>query len=221
MLRLHRQYFDNVRPETFFSDMSEKDWIIILEDSSEIVGFSTLQVFRADVRGRERVFLFSGDTIVDRKHWLNSKLAGSFGHFMLRLLDEFPDTPLYWFLISKGYRTYRFLPVYFREFFPVHDKDTPPEYSDLIAAAATQRFNGAYDINSGLIRAGAQGDRLKPGMCDVPHGRETDPHVQFFLDKNPGYAAGDELACIANISKENLNRFAWRVIEQTKVTWHD
>ena len=45
-------------------------------------------------------------------------LAGSFGHFMLRMLKEHRGTPVYWFLISKGYRTYRFLPVFFNRFYP-------------------------------------------------------------------------------------------------------
>jgi len=112
MFRLHRRFFDNVSRETFDRDMGEKDWVILLRNGAEeIAGFSTLQIIRLRVAGRDRLFLFSGDTVVDHAHWQDSKLAGSFGRFMLRLVEEAQDVPAYWFLISKGDRTYRFLPV--------------------------------------------------------------------------------------------------------------
>lgn len=200
MLLLHGRYFSNVHPDTFFSDMNAKDWVIVLRDRGSIAGFSTLQVLRLPIDGVERMFLFSGDTIVDRAHWQDSTLAGCFGHFMLKLMAEHAGRPLYWFLISKGYRTYRFLPVYFKSFYPVHDRRTPPEYAALIRAVATHKFGDAYDARAGVVRLGSRTDRLKPEMCEVPESRRDDPHVRFFLERNPGYSMGDELACIADIS---------------------
>jgi hypothetical protein len=221
MFALHSRYFSNVRRETFFRDMAEKDWVIILRDGREIVGFSTLQLIPLRVQGADRLFLFSGDTIVDRAHWRDSTLAGSFGHFMLRLIDEHPATPLHWFLISKGYRTYRFLPVFFNRFYPVHSGATPPADAELLRAVATCKFGAAYDPQCGLVRLDGQKDRLRPEMCEIPDGRAQDPHVRFFLERNPTYFMGDELACLAEISRANLNRYAWRVIEQARVAWDE
>ena len=221
MFQLHCRYFCNVRRETFFHDMSGKDWIILLHNAQELVGFSTLQVIRLPVVGVERVFLFSGDTVVDLAHGQDSTLAGCFGHFMLRLMAENGSTPLYWFLISKGYRTYRFLPVYFKKFYPVHDHAMPPDYVALLQAVATHKFGDTYDARTGLVRLAGSKDRLRPEMCDVPESRLSDPHVRFFLEHNPDYAAGDELTCLADISRENLNKYAWRVIEHTAVTWDE
>jgi hypothetical protein len=221
MFLLHSKYFCNVDRKTFFDDMNEKDWIIILQKEQAIVGFSTLKVIRISVDNVERIYLFSGDTIVDPAYWQESKLAGSFGHFMLRLLIEHKDKSLYWFLISKGYRTYRFLPVYFKRFYPVFDHATPHEYTNLIHAVASYKFNGSYDGQTGLIRHGGQKDRLKAEMCVVPESRRSDPHVRFFLEKNPGYHLGDELACIADISEGNFNTYARRVIKSTTVVWDE
>ena len=221
MLLLHGRYFCNVRRETFFKDMQEKDWVIVLQDAGELVGFSTQQVYRLEVAGVERVFLFSGDTLVEREHWQDSKLAGCFGHLMLRLMADYPQTPIYWLLISKGYRTYRFLPVYFKRFHPTFSEETPPERAELIEAVASAKFGDAFDAASGIVCLGEQGDRLNPEMSAIPEGREADPHVGFFLARNPAFAEGDELVCLADISEENLNKFAWRVIERTTVAWHE
>jgi hypothetical protein len=221
MFLLHSRYFCNVHRDTFFRDMNGKDWVIILHDARDLVGFSTLQVLRLPVEGIERVFLFSGDTVVDLAHGQDSTLAGCFGHFMLRLMAENGGTPLYWFLISKGYRTYRFLPVYFKKFHPVHDRPTPPDYAALLQTVAAHKFGDAYNKHTGLIHLGGRNDRLRPEMCDIPESRRGDPHVRIFLEHNPEYAAGDELACLADISRENLNKYAWRVIEHTAVTWDE
>lgn len=221
MFLLHASYFSNVRRDTFHADMNAKDWVIILRSGGSIVGFSTQQVLRLPVDGIDRMFLFSGDTIIDREHWQDSTLAGCFGHVMLKLMVEHADTPLHWFLISKGYRTYRFLPVFFNRFYPAFDRPTPPDCAALIRAVADHKFGDAYDVQAGLVRAKGEKDRLKPEMCHVPLSRRNDPHVRFFLERNPGYADGDELACIAEISRENLNKLAWRVIEHTTVTWDE
>jgi hypothetical protein len=58
-------------------------------------------------------------------------------------------------------------------------------------------------------------------MCDVPEARRKDPNVHFFLEKNPAYCLGDELACIADVARENLNRCAWRAIRNTVVDWNE
>jgi len=220
MFLLYNRYFSNVSLTSFLHDMNEKDWVIQLRNGPNIVGFSTLQVLRLPVGGAERIFLFSGDTIVDQVHWQSSALAGSFGHFMLRLMADYECHPLYWFLISKGYRTYRFLPVYFKSFYPAYDRVTPPDYGALLHGVASRKFGHAYDAQHGLIRSTGQKEHLKPELCEIPESRRKDPHVRFFLEKNPAYCLGDELACIADIARENLNKYAWRVIENTAVEWN-
>jgi hypothetical protein len=221
MFRLHDRHFCNVRSAAFFQDLAEKDWVILLIDKGDLAGFSTLKLIRLPVAGADRLFLFSGDTIVDPAHWQNSTLAGCFGHFMLRTLSENPVTPIYWFLITKGYRTYRFLPVYFNHFYPAWNQPTPPPYAELLHAAASHKFGDAYNPHTGLIHHQEARDRLRPALCNIAPSRLQDPHVRFFLERNPNYHAGDELACIADISRDNLNRYAWRVIEKTAVQWNE
>ena len=221
MFRLHSTHFCSVHRDIFFRDMNEKDWVILLRDGQYIVGFSTLQVIHLSVDHLTRAFIFSGDTIVDPAHWHDSKLAGSFGLFLLRQIAEHPDTPLHWFLISKGYRTYRFLPVYFKRFFPIFNRPTPPEYERLISAIAVFKFNNSYDRQTGLIRPPGCCDHLNPKLATVSSSRSKDPHVRFFLEKNPHYYKGDELACLADISRDNLNKYAWRVIRNTQVVWDE
>jgi hypothetical protein len=220
LLDLHRRYYANVKRESFHHDLCEKDWVILLRDQdSHVVGFSTVQEIHLDVEGSDRRFLFSGDTIVQPDYWFSSSLAGAFGQLMLRRLSHDPGTPLYWFLISKGYRTYRYLPVYFREFGPSCLGTPSPHLQRLLEHVARVQFGEHFDPKTGIIKFNRQHDCLRPELCDVSDRRAQNRHIRFFLDRNPGYARGDELACIAEISEDNLRPTAFRAIKAASVEW--
>lgn len=219
MFGLHARHFVNVRRERFMADLDEKDWIILLlKRRGGIAGFSTQKLMQPLDAGGAARFLFSGDTIVEREHWNTPFIAGCFGHLMLKMMDLYGEDDLYWFLISKGFRTYRFLPVFFKRFWPASDRETPPAMAALLAAAATRRFGDAFDPASGLIRMQG-GDHLVPELAGVPSLRLRDPHVAYFLARNPRYAQGEELACLTPIRRDNLNAYALRVIRATTPVW--
>lgn len=219
MFALHARCFAGVRRERFDEDLEEKDWVILLRDATgRIVGFSTQKVLAGVPGAVGAKYLFSGDTIVAREHWNTPYLAGCFGHVMLRLIRENPRTPLFWFLISKGFRTYRFLPVFFNRFWPGPGTDTPPDVLVRLHAVAGWKFGARFDPVVGLVKDPA-GDRLSSDLAEIPESRRGDPFTRFFLEANPRYDRGDELACLAPISEDNLNALARRVIARTCPQW--
>ncbi|MDT8389973.1 MAG: hypothetical protein RRC34_05630 [Lentisphaeria bacterium] len=221
MFSLQLRHYDGVAAGAFACALADKDWVIQLRDSDgKIVGFSTQKLFRIPAAGRERSFLFSGDTIVSPEHWMESTLAGAFGHLMKRVWEE-TAYDCHWFLITKGFRTYRFLPVFFKHFIPWHGQTAAEwELADLLKAVAQARFGKDYDPCSGLITP-AGGDRLCPELAAIPESRRRDPHVSYFVARNPRYAQGVELACLASIDPDNLNRAGRRVIDRARVEWRE
>ncbi len=221
MLDLQQTHFDNVHKDTFTRDLSEKDYAILLHDESgRLRGFSTIQLIYRDTGDRRTVFLFSGDTIVDPESWQSGGIAGAFGRIVLRLLEQEKNADLYWFLISKGYRTYRFLPTFFHEFYPVWDREIPPFYRGLLDFIGRYKFNGKYCASEGLLKFEGTRDRLSAPLATVPERCLNDPHVRFFLKCNPGYAQGNELTCIAPLTAENFRAPARRAIRTARVVWN-
>lgn len=213
MYDLLAAHFADTDYATFKRDLDEKEWVILLTGpDGDLLGFSTLMVIETIVEGMALRAFFSGDTIVHRDHWGDPALASVWGNFVLSQVDGRPDIRTYWFLISKGFRTYRFLPVYFNRFFPRHDEPIPPLERAILDHLATLKFPGHYDPHRGIIRFSGGQDRLKEDLAEVPEGRLTDPHVRFFLERNPGFAEGDELACLAEIHPDNLKPAARRVL---------
>ncbi len=214
MYELMAAHFDNVARDTFESDLSEKRWVVLLRDRvlGEIQGFSTLMLLDAVVAGEPIKAVFSGDTIVHREYWGETELASVWGKFIFSLIHSYRGTKFYWFLISKGYRTYKFLPVYFKDFYPRYDRETPEFEAELMATLADLKFPGHYDRERGILRFDGSKDRLNHDLAEVSELRLNHPHTRFFHAKNPGYVDGDELVCLAELTEENLQSIALRIL---------
>jgi hypothetical protein len=214
MFALMDRHYENVTPAGFAADLAEKRWVILLLDpqTEAVCGFSTQMTLDVRVEGRPVTALFSGDTIVDRDRWGDGALARVWGCLALTLIDAAGGGELYWFLLSKGYKTYRFLPVFFHEFYPRHDAPTPPWAAAVIGALGRHKYPGRYDPANGVVRGGPGQDRLRSGIADVTSARLADPDVRHFAARNPGHAQGDELCCVAPLTRANFTPAAYRAI---------
>jgi hypothetical protein len=217
MYALLRTYFAGTTRARFEADLREKESVILLREaaSGRIQGFSTLMRLAVRVDGREIVAFFSGDTIVDRGFWGETALSRVWGETVFPEADrtsaERPGTAVYWFLICSGYKTWRFLPVFFREFYPSPDAAIPPAVGRLMDTLGTMKFGSQYDPSARVVRFAAAAP-LRPGVAEITAGRLRDPRIAFFARMNPGHLRGDELACLAELSRSNLTKAGLRLV---------
>ena len=215
MYSLMTGHFSAVTKAKFEEDLSEKSWVCTITDfnSGRMTGFSTLMRFEARVSGETVAILYSGDTIVARESRWQQPLYRAMGRHMLSLAESSPQMRTLWLLLSSGYKTYRFLPVFWREFFPRYDAPTPPCTRRLINIVARIKFKNEYDPEAGIVRF-AEPAPLRPGIAAVDHNRGKDPHVAFFLQANPDHAAGDELVCLTEVTRANLTPAGHRIFRE-------
>lgn len=211
MLALLRSHFHGVTPERFAADLEEKSWVLLLEDENGLRGFSTLSIYETmGSQGEPLTVVYSGDTIVEKGAWATAALPKSWIAAVRALRERHPRGRLIWLLLTSGFRTYRFLPVFWRDFWPRHDAPMPAEVRELRDHLARERFGARYD--SGIVRF-PEPQVLREGLDEVPEGRLRDPHVAFFLEANPGWMRGDELVCVTELAEGNLTpagRRMWR-----------
>jgi len=216
LYQLFAACYDNVTLARFESDLAEKDFIVVLRDmeSDEPRGFSTQQILRIHVDGKPIRALFSGDTIIDPDYWGEQELVRGWCQVVGQLLAEEAEIPLYWLLISKGFRTYLYLPVFYHEFWPRYDRATPPSAQRIMDALANIKWPRYYQASFGLLQFPSSLGNLKSEIADIPAGRMEDPNVKFFLERNPTFLQGTELVCLAPISLENTKSIGRRLIQQ-------
>ncbi len=218
MLVLMQTYHEGVSLLDFHRDLSEKHWVITLRTpSGEVCGFSTQVILQVPGHS-DSLSLFSGDTIVAATYRGQNDLAGLWGRLALEQIDLFQDKKLYWFLISKGYKTYRYLSLFFREYYPRHGVVTPPTVLTLTHALAEWKFGDRYDPTQGIVRATKHGCNLRAEVAPVLSHRLRDPDISFFVESNPGHVFGDELCCLAPLNRQNFTPVAYRVIAAVSTT---
>jgi hypothetical protein len=156
---------------------------------------------------------FSGDTVIQPHHWGALALEKAWLRFVFAHAKAEPRARWYWFLICKGYRTYRYLPLYFQRHHPAPGVPFPPFEKAVLDTLAELRFGRDYDPATGVIRCPAD-YRLRPQIDDAERKAERDPRVAFFCERNPDWKLGAELACLTELSLANLQRPALRVTER-------
>jgi len=201
MWHIFERYYVDVTAERFRADLASKHSVILMQDaqSGAIKGFSTVQLFDREVSGRRIRVLFSGDTVLEAGYWGQGTLRRGFVRVMFLEKLRHPFTPLYWFLLSKGYRTYLLLARNVVSFWPRYDAATPPAIAQLIGTLAQEKFGKAWLPEQGVVRFEQSLGRVKPGAVPLTADLQEDPHVRFFHEANPGHGDGDELCCLGKL----------------------
>ena len=217
MFQLLSRHFDGVTPGQFARDLAEKNLILLLQRGETLVGFSTLLSYSTVFEKEPINVIYSGDTIVTPEAWGTMTLPRAWVAGVQTLRAGLPPGRCFWLLLTSGFRTYRFLPVFWREFYPRFDAPMPPQTQRLLLALARDRFGSQFDAVTGVVRFNSP-QKLREGLNQVPSNRETDSHISFFLAANPGWANGDELVCITELQPENLTPAGRRMMPQPYAT---
>lgn len=200
MWRLYRAYYVDTTRAVFDRDLDEKDHVILLFDADGVLqGFSTLKVLEGRALGRRFVAVFSGDTIVDRAYWGQTALQRAFLSYVIRTKLAHPATPVWWFLISKGYRTYLLLSRNFPEHWPRHDRPTPAWPAAVLDHLARARYPEAWRPADGILRFPEGHGRLREAVAPIDRTMLEAPDIRFFVARNPGHSRGDELCCLGRV----------------------
>lgn len=206
MYELMLRHYNNVYEDKFINDFNSKDGVIILHDKQfKIKGFSTYRIFETKYQSENLKIIFSGDTIIDFSCWGKSALFEGFIELMVKTYFN-TDLPVYWLLITKGYRTYQIPSLYFKEFYPCFDRVTPVREAGIINKASMELFGKNWDENKQIIKFQPPADYLKEEFALVEAHKIRNNHVKFFLNKNPGYVIGNEMPCVTLIHPSNFSR---------------
>lgn len=200
MFEVFERYYASIKFQNFKNDLSGKNKVILLQDerTNHIKGFSTILNYHFELDGKKVRGIFSGDTIIEKDYWGGTALQIAFVTYMLKEKLKKPFAPLYWFLISKGYKTYLLMANNFKVHYPRFEQETPHQMKTIMDQFAGELYPEDYNPKSGLIEFQGIHDHLK---CDVaPITREMlmkSPRIKFFAENNKTWQQGSELVCLS------------------------
>lgn len=221
MYTLMTDHYENINIDKFIKDLYIKDNIFLVYSSEELIGFSTLKKIKISLEEENETIigLFSGDTVIKKgfswsisfqKEWIKFCLEESEKNNLLNIKT-------YWFLISKGIKTYMYLPTYFKNYSPKLGVIESKKEKKIKELYGQKLYANRYDMKSGVIRNDSSNDYLKENVVSINSKQQLNRDIQFFISKNPNYKEGDELVCLAELSYENLTNLGKRVVKNLKL----
>lgn len=218
MFTLYHAYYEGSNKTQFIIDLKEKREAVLLFDNDTLVGFTTWMCYEHIWNNKLVRVIFSGDTIVHQKHWGQLHLAFAKIKRMAACRLEQPQIPLYWFLLVKGHRTFRYLPAFAIGWFPHWNKVREHHLKPLADSLASTRYGDAYNQTSGIVELPKSMGHLKKEIA-YPSDKELEKEeVRFFLKKNPSFYQGHELVCICELTPSNLRPVAARIFEECVIS---
>jgi hypothetical protein len=204
MYFLFEKYYVDISYELFLHDLKEKTHVLFVRNvKNELVGFSTL--FRKKNHSIAKgTFLYSGDTVIRQDYWGTKYLQKAFFYFILRTKLASPFQPVYWMLISKGFKTYMMMKRNFISCWPRREGVTPVHLKEVQNAFYKMKFGSSYKKDLDLIVFEESKGTVKGDIASPSDEDKADMDIQFFLERNPKYSEGVELACLAEILWKDL-----------------
>ncbi len=214
MFHVFRRYYNNVSEKQFKIDLNEKDAVFVLFDRKEnkIRGFST--IVELNVNGHTGVF--SGDTIIEKEFWGQGTLGVAFLKYLFMKKLRNPFKPLYWFLISKGFKTYLLMANNFSNHYPRFEREMDEHHKEIMDSFAGELYPEDYIADLGIISfKDKEKDSLKE--CIAPISQEMmdgNDRIRFFAQKNKNWQKGDELCCIAEMTLTMPLKYQYKIIKK-------
>ncbi len=221
MFSVFEKYYANSSYDIFCKDLVSKDTAFLLLDRREnkIRGFSTIvNLNYVSKGGKSHRGVFSGDTIIEKEFWGQGTLGVAFLKYLFIQKLKRPFSPLYWYLISKGFKTYLLMANNFDEHWPRHEEKTPELKRELIEGFSKIMYPENFDSKLGLIKFPEEEskDSLKFGVAPITRKlKEENKRVAFFDTINPNWQRGDELCCLASMTLTMPFKYQMKIMKKS------
>lgn len=210
MYSIYKKYYSNTDLKIFKNDLLAKTGVFVIRDSTtnQLVGFSTVMEKDFIVDGKVAHGFFSGDTIIEEAYWGSRALQRAMFRYVIKFKLRHTTKPIYWILISKGFKTYLLLANNYYSYYP-HPEHDNSNLESYVKAYCEQLFPEYYNSNTGLLDFGENYQALNSDVAPITDEmRAKSNKIAFFEKRNPTWVKGTELPCIGRVDWIDLYRSA-------------
>lgn len=170
--------------------------------TGRLVGAAAYAAFPIEVPGKGRIVVFYAGDIVLRPEIRGAGLIQEMGlGGVIREVLRDPWTPKYLYAIALTHKLYRSVASMFQDYWPRHDRETPPEILEIMERVGRRVDQNRWRSATELLQIPRRG---RQEQLAVPEEQLADPVIRFFIDKNPTYLQGTCLPIMMPLDARNL-----------------
>ena len=101
-----------------------------------------------------------------------------------------------------------YLPLFFEKYYPAINKSEEADLFPIINKCANAMYGSNWNPEKKVITFDKSHGALKKNHTETTLKKvKSNVHIDFFLQRNPGFENGDELTCMAELKVDNMKRF--------------
>jgi hypothetical protein len=205
------RYFEGA----FDASMRAKQELVLLRAASgAIVGIGAVELFDLCIDGRRASFIHAGNAAFADETRGQSQVQKLGFRYFLRAKRRHPLRPVYLVYTTFSWRSYLMLTRNFARSWPRPGQALPRWEAAVYAELGRRLLGERYDATVGVARNLDR--RLRPDIAQIPPHLAADPDLRYFIERNPGYASGDVLLCLAPLDAGNWLAVARRMLRRRR-----
>ena len=204
--------------EEFHKVLKTYKYVVTCRDKMDgsLRGVGLAGVERRDLDGYKYTIVRVGLTFLEKSYQGSPILYYMIAYLLLKEMILHPLTPLYTIGKSFTYKSYLLTCHAFPYGYPRYDKETPPLAKKIINefARSVMTSSDVYDEETFVLKR--EKVYIKPGTMEISAKDLEDPHIKFFVERNPGWTKGHQLLNLGQVRWKDILGIIWKSMVRSR-----
>lgn len=201
MLAIYQQSY-KCTWEEFLEKKDSIDLYATYVDAGQIVGFTGMCYKKITVDGKNYMAMYVGQTVIPAAYRGKSLIQKTIIKLLFRHYVSHPFTRLVIWNNAVTYRPYLIMAKGLKDYYPHLDKTHSGHYKNIQDTLGDIYYRKYYIPETGLVKKDV--NVMEAHEVNYTAKELADPHIRYYLERNPGSAQGHGLISFCFGSWENL-----------------
>lgn len=202
----------------FHSLLRTYTYAVICRDRTDgsLRGVGLAGIDRRDLNGYKYTTIRVGLSFFQNYYQGGPILYYMIAYLLLKELILHPLTPLYTVGKAFTYKSYMLNCHAFPYGYPRYDKETPQFAKEIINEFARSIMTPSEEYDEDTFVLKRERSHVKTGVVEVSDKDLENPHIKFFVERNPGWTKGHQLIVLGQVRWIDILGIVWKSLVRSR-----
>lgn len=212
MWAVYAKYYDYSK-EYFMQRLEKNNYFSLYTINGKIVGFTGLRIDRTEIKGKKRLLIYFGQTIIDKAYRGKSLIPTTGAKLCLRYLPEMLTSKTYFWADCLTYKAYLVFAKTLEQYYPSYKEPLSPDAKAVIDFIGQRHYAATYCAETGTVRK----DTVVVNdatTTHIPMKYRQDPDIHFYTQANPLFMEGHGMIALGPVNLTNFGILMKRLFQK-------